>query len=159
MNGGLWRAMRLEKTMNTKQVVISCLLWSLVGLAIWFVVRRYKAYQRRSLEKDLRTHWECPRCDSSAVERLPADSYSRRPGFVCMNCGIRLRPHGSTFTYSFLLLLSFGIMAMFMAPVFLGIDFQWASAIKFIVIASLVVAYCVRQLRRPVPRRVDDGLQ
>ena len=51
----------------------------------------------------------CPKCGSSTLEPLPPNSFSRNPGYRCIECRIELRTSKSTWSLLFIAILGFFI--------------------------------------------------
>ena len=51
----------------------------------------------------------CPKCGSSTLDPLPPDSFSRNPGYRCIECRIDLRTSKSTWSLLFIAILGFFI--------------------------------------------------
>ena len=101
---------------------------------------------------------ECPKCGSSSVEKLPPSQISPHPGYLCSNCGIKMRSHGMLFVYLFVLLIGSGLCVL-CAWLLLEagggdrpIRVAWLGVVGFV-----VAGYSVMQIARPVPRRHSDA--
>jgi hypothetical protein len=95
---------------------------------------------------------KCPRCGSPAVERLPPNQISPRPGYRCRDCGSKLRSPGTYVVYLVVLLISLsGVVGIGYAMVeFGGADrpfrMLWLAGVGLV-----VAGYSAVQLSRPTP--------
>jgi hypothetical protein len=100
--------------------------------------------------------WECPRCDSTAVVRLPPSSITPHPGYKCHGCGVKLRARGMGVVYAVVLVIG---SVMFVAFVIGGAG----DKPKVFGLGAVCAVYSAVQLLRPAPRRhtspptLDDG--
>ena len=97
---------------------------------------------------------ECPSCGSRRVVPRPHSQISPRPGYECRNCGTLMRDRGMLIVYLGVLMMGCAFVALFLWLLASG-D---AGLPQFVtpVIAAVCVVYSVRQLMRPVPRRVRE---
>lgn len=100
----------------------------------------------------------CARCQAGRVRELPANVFSRRPGYVCDACGALMRPPGTTGTNLFVLLVGgFGAvlgLALCAVAAFgpeAGQDLRMEGALTFTVVGLSVIAWGFYQLRLPEP--------
>ncbi|MBM3981994.1 MAG: hypothetical protein FJ304_17315 [Planctomycetes bacterium] len=54
----------------------------------------------------------CPSFGSSAVKRLPANGLSPDPGYICQECGCKMRGKGMAVIYGIAILLGVGLIAL-----------------------------------------------
>ena len=100
---------------------------------------------------------ECPKCQSTKVERLPPSQISPRPGYRCKDCGIKLRAPGTYVVYLVLLLigLSFLVGAGYALLEMEGgnrpIRVLWLGGTGLI-----VAGYSAMQLARPTARSTNE---
>jgi hypothetical protein len=100
----------------------------------------------------------CARCDSARIEPLPANAFSRRPGFLCKKCGARMRPAASTGFYLFAIVLGvFGVLCgLGLATSVLFADQFPLRAVGGALVLALagvsVIGFAFNQMRLPVPR-------
>jgi phage FluMu protein Com len=99
----------------------------------------------------------CAKCQAADVQALPPNYFSRRPGYVCSDCGTIMRQPGSTGicvfaillgAFTFLLGLGLGVVAMG-AEEFTGQVL--AGAVSLAGLGVIVTAWGIRQVLRPVP--------
>ena len=103
---------------------------------------------------------ECPRCGSEKVERLPPSKISFHPGYLCENCGIKMRSHGMLFVYFCTFLLGSVFLAMaivLVVGVVQGEQTPRLSIISMAVGGVIGVGYSAMQIVRPVPLRTWDS--
>jgi hypothetical protein len=100
----------------------------------------------------------CAACKVAALRPLPPNAFSRRPGYVCSECGKVMRPPGTTGTYVFVVFLG---TFVFLASVF-GFVGMWllVDEIRKPLISGMAVGiavgaassvWAIKQLTRPVP--------
>ncbi len=100
----------------------------------------------------------CAKCKAAALQRLPANQFSRNPGYVCSACGATMRRPGTTGLHVFT--AGFGVFFTFLSLVLCGLfalnDFENKLEVivgsLFMAVIGLVVAgWGGRQLLLPVP--------
>lgn len=89
----------------------------------------------------------CRQCRSVELATIPSNGISRHPGYRCTMCGLRMRPPGSGFLYTVVLVLSLSLLALFALPLWGGGSGP-AVVYPFMVV---VAGYSAWQLRRPIP--------
>lgn len=126
-------------------------------LGSWYAYRRFKSAVLRARERDKSTRWQCPKCDSPDVHQLPGNEISLYPGFVCRECGIRMRSTRSTVLYVAALVLGIGLLAIPIASLWVGHEIlsSLLHLLKFLEIGGVVAVYAAWQLTRPTPRPAD----
>jgi hypothetical protein len=105
----------------------------------------------------------CAACQAEALRALPANPFSRHPGYVCAACGATMRPPGSTVPYVAAIVV--GGLAVLLgvalgAVVLLGARHPRGLMVGPIGLVSLGVAaatWAFRQLRLPVPLDAPAG--
>jgi ribosomal protein L37AE/L43A len=107
----------------------------------------------REAEGERRPKWECPNCDSRNVVRRPPSQISPHPGYVCRDCGTVMRARGMAVVYLAVLLIAIGFLSLFGYLASIG-EFKVGNAWKPI-LAVVCAGYSIRQLFRPVPKRVE----
>ena len=95
----------------------------------------------------------CRRCGLQGLTPLANDGISRHPGYRCTECGLRMRPAGSTFLYAVVLTLSIALLALSTLPMWAPVEGQVIVYPFMLVVAS----YSVWQLLRPTPLRYRVG--
>jgi hypothetical protein len=98
----------------------------------------------------------CARCKAAALEVLPRNLYSRRPGYVCTECGAKMRPPGSTGAYIGAMILGaftvvLGLSGVVIAAFSNTDGFQNEGGLMTMVLGLAVISWCYYQLRLPVP--------
>jgi predicted Zn finger-like uncharacterized protein len=98
----------------------------------------------------------CAQCKSAALEALPRNLYSRRPGYVCTECGAKMRPPGSTGAYIGAIILGaftvvLGLSGVVIAAFSNTDGFQNEGGLMTMVLGLAVISWCYYQLRLPVP--------
>jgi hypothetical protein len=98
---------------------------------------------------------ECRKCGSAKVEKLPPNGISPRPGYVCKECGAKMRAPGMLVPYVVVLVLGVGVAGLFLSPLFGGGDKELlVQGLWFVGVGLICAGYSLRQIVRPVPRRV-----
>ena len=100
--------------------------------------------------------WACARCDSSEIRELPKDQISPYPSFECRDCGFMMRPRGSGFMYSVVLVIGVALFAGSTAVFWAKLDAD-RFPIGVAIASVIVISYCIRQLVRPVVRRSQSN--
>lgn len=99
------------------------------------------------------SRWECPRCGSAYLERLPPNKISPDAGYRCQGCRALLRGRGMLVPYGIVLVLGVGV----------GVGCVWAllmgkggdrsvKMLYFAGVGALCAAYAAVQLLRPAVR-------
>ena len=96
----------------------------------------------------------CPKCGSSQLTPLPANQFSRKPGFLCEGCKSKLRTPNSTWVYGGIVALGIACAVGGVAVMFADVPDNVArgrrSPLFFIVIAGGACAiWAGRQLFIP----------
>ena len=137
------------------------------GLIVWYGVRRHRAAARRIDELDKAGRWQCPRCESRALQRLPANAMSKHPGYRCKGCDLRMRPSNTTVLYVVLLATTLGIgvtisVAIFMEPGEAGKELgpRLLDPHFYMIMGAFPVGivYLILQLSRPTPKLREEPL-
>src|SRR5262245_27785344 len=98
---------------------------------------------------------ECPKCKSRRVEALPPNQISPRPGYLCRNCGAKLRDPKMGCVYVVVLALGLVLGAVCLGTILIVAE-DWGAKlgrIGFLGMCLLCSGYAVAQLMRPTPRR------
>jgi hypothetical protein len=104
-----------------------------------------------------RSTMRCAACEEAALEALPANQFSRRPGYVCTECGTTMRQPGSTGALVLVTVLGGFVILMGLALAFFVVtadSFRARSLTGAIALAGLgfsVGVWAVNQLRLPTP--------
>ena len=102
----------------------------------------------------------CAKCKAHALERLPANKFSNHPGYVCLKCGAKMRPPGSTGFNLFVILLGAFTLCfgLFIAVVAFASDTAaeymgelLAGALALTVLGVAVAVWAGMQLALPIP--------
>lgn len=98
----------------------------------------------------------CSECKAAALEALPRNMYSRRPGYVCTECGAKMRPPGATGSYIAAIILGaftvvLGISGVVIAAFSKTDGFQNEGGLMLMLLGLTVISWAVYQLRLPVP--------
>ncbi|MCZ2343619.1 MAG: hypothetical protein LC104_17775 [Bacteroidales bacterium] len=98
----------------------------------------------------------CPRCHMVQIAELPANGITPHPGYRCLSCGTRLR--GMTATYAFVIVVGVALIAVSAGVVPIFGDDRDARLRGFlspylIPLYFIAIAYAVREVLRPRPRR------
>lgn len=99
----------------------------------------------------------CGKCQAAGVQELPANAFSRHPGYFCPSCGATMRPPGRTGTYVVTIFLGgFGLLLglALLGPALLTDPFRLRTllgAVSILVLGGAVAGWSVMQLLRPVP--------
>jgi hypothetical protein len=100
----------------------------------------------------------CASCQAGGLMVLPANAFTRRPGFICPGCGTVMRPPGTTGAY--LAITVVGILAASLAAglavaVALGelsfLQERLSGAVFLGGVGVVVAAWAIKQLRLPIP--------
>jgi hypothetical protein len=94
---------------------------------------------------------ECPRCNSSRVERRPPSQISPYPGYECRKCGLLMRSRGTLPLYLIVLFVGCAFLIGFIVLVVSG-EVGFVLPGGSVVIGTICAAYSIRQIVRPVPR-------
>jgi hypothetical protein len=95
----------------------------------------------------------CPRCNSGAVVRLPANRISPHPGYECTACGCRMRARGLAAVYLLAIVLALGLIVLLVWLLLSEQVLHLRGTIVGLGVGIVVVVYSVVQLLRPAPRR------
>ena len=82
----------------------------------------------------------CRTCNSTKLDRLPANQMSRRPGFVCLECGTTMRDRNSAWRYIALLMFSLSLLV---------VTFGLTRSYFWLCICLLTAGWSIRQLLLP----------
>jgi hypothetical protein len=99
----------------------------------------------------------CAACKAAAVQALPPNQFSRRPGYVCKACGAVMRPPGSGGLYVFLslvgiLMIPLGLfLAVFSFQVQTSRNRLLGFGVALAALGAAVASWCAMQLRLPIP--------
>ncbi|GIW98020.1 MAG: hypothetical protein KatS3mg111_1353 [Pirellulaceae bacterium] len=95
----------------------------------------------------------CARCGSENLEPLPPNSFSRKPGYLCMTCGTKHRGRKSTWMYAGILLLGLllaaGGIAAFMSEDGNDGRVRRRSPLRLVVLGVVVAGWAAWQFRVP----------
>ena len=101
----------------------------------------------------------CPRCVGDQIAARPGNGISRNPGYRCLSCGAKMR--GSTAIY--LVAIVIGLtLTLISSGLFKVFGDERDAMLKgvvspfFIPLYLIAVAYAIRQLLRPLPRRINS---
>jgi hypothetical protein len=108
------------------------------------------------------TTWtmRCAKCKVAALRQLPANPFSRNPGFVCTACGARMRPAGSSVLYIFAVVLGACVVLMGLVAVVAALTADaaqqfvgraLAGAVVMVLLGGTVAGWAGWQLFLPVP--------
>ena len=98
--------------------------------------------------------WECPGCGSDRVVKLPANSISRHPGYLCRNCRLKMRTPGRLLGWILALALGLACSVGLVVAWLTGDEEGMSSLLKFMVLGAIVAGYSLMQIVRPLPRRI-----
>ena len=127
------------------------------GLIVWYGVRRHRAAARRIDELDKAGRWQCPRCESRALQRLPANAMSKHPGYRCKGCDLRMRPSNTTVLYVVLLATTLAIGVAFTVGICMDPGNVLRPRLLLLLGAFPVgIVYLILQLSRPTPRLREE---
>lgn len=99
----------------------------------------------------------CAKCKAPDPEPLPPDLYSRRPGYVCSECGAKMRAPGTTSTWIMASLLGAFTAILGVSGVVIAAfaqeeaGFQTEGGLMLMMLGLGVIAVAWYQLRSPVP--------
>lgn len=99
----------------------------------------------------------CALCKEGAVQALPANAFSRRPGYSCVKCEAIMRPPGSTGGYAFAIILGtfMVIISIILVIATIGSDAYRmrgvGGAASLAVLGIAVAGWAAMQLRLPIP--------
>ncbi len=103
----------------------------------------------------------CAACGSRAVDPLPPDAFSRRPGYECADCGTRMRRQGSAGGYIFATCM--GGLFVLAGIVMTGVgvangltEYHFGGITAIAVLGAAVVRWAVLGLRMPEPGGAPD---
>jgi len=100
----------------------------------------------------------CAQCNSTALADLPANHFTRRPGYVCKKCGQKMRQPGSTVLYLIGIVLGVtGILGGIAFSIFAllqeRINVRAAGGGAILVIACIsLIGFSLNQMRLPIPK-------
>lgn len=105
----------------------------------------------------------CAACQAEALRALPANSFSRHPGYVCSACGAAMRPPGSSGMYvlaivlgGFVVLLGVGLGAVVLVTA--RYPKGWTlGPVGLAGLGVVTATWAVRQLRLPTPLDAPPG--
>jgi hypothetical protein len=105
----------------------------------------------------------CAACRTPALRALPANQFSRHPGYVCTACGATMRPPGSTAMYVVAIVL--GGLGVLVAVVLVAIFLMAArypvglliGPVSLASLGGVTATWAFRQLRLPVPLDAPAG--
>jgi len=99
----------------------------------------------------------CPKCEGAAIRALPANAYSRNPGYACTECSAIMRPPGTAGFYifaallgGFVLLMGFGLVIAVVMSDVLNLR-SMSGGIVVMVLGGAVAGWAIKQLRLPIP--------
>jgi len=95
--------------------------------------------------------YQCSRCQSTDIERLPENGVSPITSYQCSRCGMGLITAGTKFAFLFIAVLA---AAVFVVALF-TVGEQLDTSIRFGWIALIVLGYSIRQLFYGSLRRID----
>jgi uncharacterized protein (DUF983 family) len=135
------------------------------GLAVWYGLRRSRAAARQVEALDRAGRWLCPHCDSAEVQRLPANFFTKHPGYLCKACGLRMRRANSTLFYVVLLVTTLALGSIIVVgvctegppPMSLP-ELLDPHKIMMALAMPVGVVYLVLQLSRPTPKLREEPL-
>jgi DNA-directed RNA polymerase subunit RPC12/RpoP len=99
----------------------------------------------------------CAKCKALALERLPANQFTRNPGYACSECGAVMRPPGTTLFYVFVIVLgSFVVVFGMFAGVVAFSAFDYVGRVLvgagfLMLLGGVTALWGVRQILLPVP--------
>jgi hypothetical protein len=103
-------------------------------------------------------NWRCARCTASGLMALPANAFSRQPGFFCPKCGAYMRPAGSAIAYGaisvvggFVTLLAAGL-ALVAQQQSTYAEERLHGAVMLGFFGVLGAGWAIKQLRLPTPK-------
>jgi uncharacterized protein (DUF983 family) len=96
--------------------------------------------------------FECPRCGSATLVRLPRGDISPWREFRCEECGIRLANPSGRGGHAAVAVVAVGFLA-FTAYMAISTGGNWRLPFGLGGVATPVLVYCAVQLARPVARR------
>ncbi|MEM7479451.1 MAG: hypothetical protein AAF483_31080 [Planctomycetota bacterium] len=94
----------------------------------------------------------CPNCNTPSLEALEPNSYSRKPGFRCKDCGESLRAPESGKIYVGILLLGVLFVAL---GVYMLASWQ-GNPFALIGLGVAGAGFAIRQLLLPAAKLADD---
>jgi hypothetical protein len=102
--------------------------------------------------------WRCARCTASGLMVLPANVFSRQPGFFCPKCGAYMRPAGSAIAYVAIGVVG-GLVTLLAAGMTLVAQRQATYAeerlrggVMLGFFGVLGAGWAIKQLRMPTPQ-------
>jgi hypothetical protein len=98
----------------------------------------------------------CAACKGDALQRLPANRFSRHPGYRCAGCGAIMRPPRSTpgLLFACVLAALFFLAGGALSLIALIEEFPRRAqlgAVGLSVLGAVVAIWAIQQLRLPVP--------
>jgi len=110
--GGGLRGQDVDKILMGALVLLTgFVLLVLPFLAVRFLSRRLAPPPDTERGAPPPGGWECARCASGLVSRLPGDRVSPHPSYQCGECGALMRPRGSGPVYGLVLVISLALLA------------------------------------------------
>jgi hypothetical protein len=99
----------------------------------------------------------CPKCESAALEELPPNAFSRKPGYVCTACSQVMRPAGSTGLCVIACLLGAVTTVIGLGLVFVAVTAERfrgrmiSGAVGVGGFGGFAIVWGLRQMRLPTP--------
>jgi hypothetical protein len=97
----------------------------------------------------------CPRCESREVKRLPKDGISPHPGYVCNQCGGKMRPNATGIMYAAIMVFALAVGVISLLPWFGLLDTD-RLPLGLPVAGFGIALYSLYQLFRPSPKLVNE---
>jgi hypothetical protein len=103
------------------------------------------------------TRMRCAACKAAALRALPANSFSRHPGYACSRCGAVMRPPGSTAMYVITTVLGgcmclLGLVLCVVVLLAATVNMRLLSGmITLVALGAAVAGWSVKQLWLPIP--------
>lgn len=155
----------VEVTAASAGSAVTCLCGRSVTIpALSTLRKRLEEEEERSPPSPPETpirRWLCPKCMSENVEKQSSGQISPFPGYLCLECGLKMRGFGTFPIYYAVIIIGLLIFAgiTYQALSEEGIGNNPVRILWFAGIALVGAGYSLLQLARPVPLRltIDDA--